>query len=87
MKLNMKTIFDYIHKFKFKNFLALVTLPALLYMLYTETTLRDLLIVLVTLLFRYYWDSSTGTEKKDDTINNMAKSIPDAQNNTINEKV
>jgi len=79
----MKHLLDYIKHFKFNNFLALMVVPILLYMLYTETTLRDLLIVLVTLIFRYYWDTSSSSSKKDETINNMAKSIPDAT--TVNQ--
>jgi len=74
----MKPLFDYIQHFKFNNMLAIIVLPSMLYLLKVEPTLRDLLIVLITLMFRYYWEKSQSETKKDETIASMAKSIPDA---------
>ena len=36
------------------------------------------------LVIKFYFDTGASSSKKDDTINSMAKSIPDAVNNDPN---
>jgi hypothetical protein len=37
--------------------------------------------VLITLVVKHYFDSTSASNKKDDTINSMANSIPNAPEN------
>lgn len=64
----MKSFFEYIQKFTFKNFFALFLTTGLLYMLDTQPGLRDIMIVLLTLVVKYYFDTSNSSAKKDETI-------------------
>lgn len=56
----------------FKNFLAVLVLLVMFGLLYVRTDLRDSMFVLITLVIKHYFDSTTGSQKKDDTINSMA---------------
>lgn len=62
----------------FKNFLAVFVLAIMFYLLQTRPELRDSMFVLITLVIKHYFDSNTESHKKDTTISDMAKSIPDA---------
>lgn len=60
----------------FKNFLALFVLGIMFYLLYIRSELRDSMFVLITLVIKHYFDSTSASNRKDDTINSMASSIP-----------
>lgn len=72
----MTAIFDYIKCFAFKNFFAFCLTGGLLYLLKTESGLRDIIIVLLTLVIKYYFDTSNSANKKDETI---SKALDQAQ--------
>jgi len=72
----MKSIFDYIQKFQFKNFLAMVAMFLLFHTLWEYQIYKDVILVLLTLLFKHYWDSNTGAASKDATI---SKALDQAQ--------
>jgi len=72
----MKAFFDYIKAFAFKNFFAFCLTGGLLYILLVSPQLRDLTIVLLTLVVKHYFDSNTGSMAKDITI---SKALDQAQ--------
>lgn len=75
----MKTFFDYVQKFQFKNLLSLPLIAGLIWLMYTTPALHDSCIVLLTLVVKYYFDSSNQSAKKDETISNaltMAQQTP-----------
>lgn len=78
----MKTLFDYIKNFAFKNFFALLLVPYMLWMVKEDPTLKDLLIVLITLIIKHFFDSNTGSQKKDETISTLANN-QQAGNTTV----
>lgn len=73
----MKALFDYIRCFAFKNFLALPLISGLLYLMATVPALHDSCLVLLTLVVKYYYDTSTASAKKDETI---SQALTAAQN-------
>lgn len=75
----MKNFFDYIKCFAFKNLLAMPLIGGLLYVIITVPAMHDSCIVLLTLVVKYYFDSSTGSAAKDATISQaltMAQQTP-----------
>lgn len=72
----MKSIFDYIHSFPFKNFLALPLICGLLWLMANVPALHDSCVVLLTLVVKYYYDSNTNSAAKDLTI---SKALDNAQ--------
>lgn len=72
----MKPLFDYIQKFQFKNFLAILAMLLLFHTLWVYQIYKDVILVLLTLLFKHYWDSNTGSTAKDATI---SKALDNAQ--------
>ena len=64
----MKSIFDYIKSFAFKNLFAIFLTWQLLDILRRSPELRDLIIVLLTLVVKHFFDSNTGSVAKDITI-------------------
>lgn len=80
----MTSIFEYIKCFAFKNFFAFCLTGALLYLLKTEPQLRDIIIVILTLVVKYYFDTSNSANKKDDTISkalDQAQQLPAVNSN------
>lgn len=65
----------------FRNFFAMFVVSAMLYMVYAKPEMRETLFVMIMLVIKFYFDTGASSSKKDDTINSMAKSIPDAPNN------
>ena len=88
----MKSLFDYIEKFQFKNLFALLLCYKMLSLLDEKSSLRDILIVLITLIIKQYFDSNTGAVKRDETINQalsqaQGKVAPAVENaETVNVK-
>lgn len=76
---SMKPFFDYIEKFHFKNLFALLLCYKMLDLLDAKSSLRDILIVLLTLIIKHYFDSNTGAVKRDETI---SKALDSAQAKT-----
>ena len=72
----MKTLFDFLQKFPFKNFLAIPLIYGLFYLMANIPSLHDSCVVLLTLAVKYYYDSSTSSTTKDSTI---AKALDTAQ--------
>ncbi len=75
----MKALFDYIQKFPFKNFLALPLIYGLFWVMANYPALHDSCIVLLTLVVKYYYDTSTASSKKDETISralDQAQQLP-----------
>lgn len=73
----MKQFFDYIYSFQFKNFLAIPLITGLLYLMATVPALHDSCVVLLTLVVKYFYDTSNQSAKKDETI---AGALTAAQN-------
>lgn len=63
----------------FKNFQSVFLISLIFFMLYNKPDLRDAMIISLTLILKHYYDTNTSSAKKDDTINSMANSIPDAE--------
>lgn len=77
----MKAFFDYIRLFAFKNFNAVVLELSLLYVLVTVPAMHDAVLVLLTLIVKYFYDSSNSSAKKDETISKAltaAQQLPGA---------
>lgn len=72
----MKQFFDYIKAFAFKNLFAIFITWQLLDLLRNSPELRDLIIVLLTLIVKHFYDSNTGSAAKDATI---SKALDQAQ--------
>ncbi|MDB5288593.1 MAG: hypothetical protein JWR05_3542 [Mucilaginibacter sp.] len=72
----MKPLFDYLKYFQFKNLLAVFLIYYLVELLKNTPALHDSCIVLLTLVVKYYYDASTGSTKKDETI---SKALDNAQ--------
>jgi len=66
----MKDFFEYIKCFAFKNFLAIPLIVGLLWLMANVPALHDSCVVLLTLIVKYYYDSSNQSAKKDETISN-----------------
>ncbi|MDB5144240.1 MAG: hypothetical protein JWQ66_2953 [Mucilaginibacter sp.] len=66
----MASFFDYIKCFPFKNVLAMPLIGGLLYVMVTVPAMHDSCIVLITLVVKYYFDTSNQSAKKDETISN-----------------
>lgn len=82
----MREFFKYIKEFPFKNLFALLLVYKLLAILESNPTLRDILIVLLTLIVKHYFDSNTGAEKRDATISKalgMTSSNPVVENSEV----
>lgn len=82
----MKPLFDYIQKFTFKNFLAIPLIVGLLWLMANVPSLHDSCVVLLTLVVKYYYDSSNSSTVKDATISqalNMAQQLPAVGNGTV----
>lgn len=73
----MKSLFDYIKSFPFKNVLAMPLIWYLLHIMEMEPSLHDSCIVLLTLVVKYFYDSSNSSAAKDATI---SKALTVAQN-------
>lgn len=73
----MKSLFDYLKCFPFKNVLAVFLIYELIALLTGTPALHDSCIVLLTLVVKYYFDTSTASSAKDTTI---AKALDNAQN-------
>lgn len=73
----MKSFFDYIRCFPFKNILAMPLIGGLLYVMVTVPAMHDSCIVLVTLVVKYFYDTSNQSAKKDETI---SQALTAAQN-------
>ena len=88
----MKEFFKYIKEYPFKNLFALYLVYKLLSILEQNTSLRDILIVLLTLIIKHYFDSNTGAEKRDATIsraldkNSSAQNVQDLNAENLNVK-
>ena len=67
-------------KDSFRNFFAVFVVSCMFYMAYTKPEMRETLLVMTMLVIKFYFDISASNSKKDETINSMAKSIPDATN-------
>lgn len=78
----MKPFFEYIEKFSFKNIFALLLCYKMLDLLDEKSSLRDILIVLLTLIIKHYYDSNTGAVKRDETI---SKALDAAQSKSIDK--
>lgn len=77
----MKQFFDYVRSFAFKNLNAVILEVMLTYVLVNVPALHDACVVLLTLIVKYFYDSSTASAKKDETISNaltMAQQLPGA---------
>lgn len=79
----MKHIFDYIQRFKFKDAFAVFLIWRMLDILSKDPTLRDLLIVLITLIVKHFYDSNVGSSKKDETISTLANNQQTNQTPTV----
>lgn len=66
----MKTILDYIYKFAFKNAFAVFLVYYLFKILLTVASLHDSCVVLLTLIVKFFFDTSNASAKKDETISN-----------------
>lgn len=73
----MKNFFDFLKCLPFKNVLALPLIGGLMYVMISVPSLHDSCIVLLTLVVKYFYDSSTGSAAKDATI---SKALDQAQN-------
>lgn len=73
----MSALFDYIKQFPFKNLLALPLITGLLWLMANVPQLHDSCVVLLTLVVKYYFDSSNSSAAKDATI---SKALTAAQN-------
>ncbi len=75
----MKLVLDYIRVFPFKNFLAIPLIAGLLYLMVHVPSLHDSTVVLLTLIVKYYYDSTTNSSAKDATISralDQAQQLP-----------
>lgn len=64
----------------FKNgFSVFLVLLCFGYMVYHKESSGEMLII-ITWIVKHYYDSNKESQKKDETINTMANSIPDAVN-------
>ena len=72
----MKAFFDYIKGFAFKNVFALFLAWQLLRLLEIKPDLRDIIVILLTLIVKHFYDSNTTSAKKDETI---SKALDQAQ--------
>lgn len=72
----MKSILDYLKNYPFKNFFALLLSWYLLKIMNEQPAMKDLLIVLLTLIVKHFFDSTTGSVAKDVTI---SKALDQAQ--------
>lgn len=72
----MRSFFEYIKCFPFKNLLSVFLIYELIMLLKGTPSLHDSCIVLLTLVVKYYFDTSTGSTKKDETI---SKALDNAQ--------
>ena len=72
----MKPFFDYIKGFAFKNFLAMPLICGLLWLMANVPSLHDSCVVLLTLVVKYYYDTSNASSQKDATI---SKALDQAQ--------
>lgn len=73
----MKSFFDYVKSFSFRNFLAIPLLYGLLWLMANVPSLHDSCVVLLTLIVKYFYDTSTQSAKKDETI---SQALTAAQN-------
>jgi hypothetical protein len=73
----MNSFFTYTKSFPFKNILAMPLIGGLLYVMVTIPQLHDSCVVLLTLVVKYYYDSSVQSAKKDETI---SQALTAAQN-------
>lgn len=67
---------DFVKHFAFKNVLAVPLIAGLLWLMANVSTLHDSCVVLLTLIVKYYYDSSTASLAKDQTI---SKALDTAQ--------
>lgn len=72
----MKPVLDYIKEFEFKNIFAFLLMYKMLDMLSKYPELRDLLIVLITLVVKHYYDSNTQSLAQNKTV---SKALETAQ--------
>jgi len=72
----MKHFFDYIKGFAFKNLFAIFLAWQLLRLLEIKPDLRDIIVILLTLIVKHFYDSNTTSVKKDETI---SKALDQAQ--------
>lgn len=68
----------------FKNFFAFWIATILLYIIYEKPDYKEIATIFLTLIIKHYFDSNTASAKKDDTINSMANSIPNAPKDETN---
>lgn len=64
----MNDLYNFLKSIPFKNVLAIPLLSGLIYLMVYVPTLHDSIIVLLTLIVKYYYDTSTGATQKDATI-------------------
>lgn len=91
-------LLEQIHKFPFKNFLAIPLIYGLLWLMANVPSLHDSCVVLLTLVVKYYYDSNTSSAAKDATISkaldtaqmlpgpNQVPNVGTAQNVNINQE-
>lgn len=72
----MKQVFDYLKCFPFKNAFAVFLIWKLFDILQFVPALHDSCIVLLTLIVKYFYDTSMASGKKDETI---SKALDNAQ--------
>lgn len=70
----------------FKNFQSLVLIGLMFYGLFNVASIRDAMVMSLTLILKHYYDSNTSSAKKDETISSLSNSIPDAANKNENLK-
>lgn len=73
----MNSLLNFLQCFPFKNALALPLIVGLLYVMATVPQLHDSCVVLLTLVVKYFYDTSSQSAKKDATI---ATALTAAQN-------
>lgn len=61
---------NFIQGFQFKNVLAPPLIAGLIYVMVTVPSLHDSCVVLLTLIVKYFYDTSNQSAKKDETISN-----------------
>lgn len=62
------TMWDYLKCFAFKNFNAIVLEIGLLWVLINVPAMHDTCTVLLTLIVKYFFDTSISSANKDETI-------------------
>lgn len=79
----MKNLIDTIKDLNgfFKNFFAVFCMCIFFYYMDRHPEAKGEMIVLIAIVIKCYFDTTTSNAKKDETINSLSKSIPDAPSN------